>query len=200
MLAAMLVVPGGQAAAQGLTPAPPGPFVIDVRGATIGLPEAFGFYPVLPEGTLVPARGFGIDVGAHVYFGRLGPARLGGGASLIQVRGTTAGSTSASARFIAPQVSFNFGTSEGWSYVSAGVGTAQLEGRFTGDLDTPATQNTGVTMATNVGGGARWFFTSHLAVGFDLRLHSIAARDATTARPGTPRTTVFSASVGLSVK
>jgi hypothetical protein len=188
------------AVAQSVRPAPPGPFVIDVRGATSGLPEAFGFYPTLPEGTLVPARGFGIDVGAHVYFGRLGPGRIGAGANFVQVRGTAV-TTSATARFIAPQVSINFGTSEGWSYISGGVGTAQIEGRVNGDtIDSASTQNTGVTMATNFGGGARWFFTSHVAVGFDIRLHSIAARDATTLLPGTPRTTVFAAAVGLSVK
>jgi hypothetical protein len=197
----LLVVAAVPVTAQNVRPEPPGPFVIDVRGATAGLPQAFGFYPPLPQETLVPARGFGVDVGAHVYIWRLGPARVGAGANLFQIRGTTDVGTSATARLIAPQISFNFGTSEGWSYVSGGVGTAQIEGRFSGGtLEEASAQDTGVTMAMNLGAGARWFFMPRLAVGFDLRLHRISPRDATTARPGTPGTMVFSASAGLSVK
>jgi hypothetical protein len=197
---ALLTCGRGNAAAQGVRPAPPGPYVIDVRGATMGLPQAFGFYPALPDETLVPARGFGIDVGAHIYVARLGPSRVGVGANLIQVRGSTPG-ISASARLIAPQVSFNFGTSEGWSYLSGGVGTAEIEGTYGGSvLDAETTRDSGITMATNFGGGARWFFTPRLAVGFDLRLHRVSAREATEARPGTPGTMVVAAAVGLSVK
>lgn len=195
-----LVCHSTPATAQGIRSAPPGPFVIDVRGATMGLPQAFGFYPALPDETLVPARGFGIDVGVHVYVAELGPSRVGVGVNLVQVRGETAG-VSASARMIAPQVSFNFGTSEGWSYISGGVGTGQIEGTYGGNtLDAEASRSSGITLATNVGGGARWFFTPRLAVGFDLRLHRLAMREATTDRPGTPGSMVFAASVGLSVK
>jgi hypothetical protein len=40
---------------------------LDVRGATSGIPAAPGLYPSLGSTFTVPARGFGFDVGAHVY-------------------------------------------------------------------------------------------------------------------------------------
>jgi hypothetical protein len=54
----------------------------------------------------------------------------------------------------------------------------------------------GRAAAVNYGGGARWFIREHITVGFDLRLHRIAA-------VGTQPTTyvfVFALSVGLSVR
>ena len=75
-----------RAAAQTLAPGPPGPFVIDVRGATSGIPSGPGLYPTLTEEASVPVRGFGADLGGHVYPLRLGPARLGIGVNLIYVR------------------------------------------------------------------------------------------------------------------
>ena len=188
------------AAAQGIDPGPPGPFVIDVRGVSIGTPQAASFYPPLPDPILVPSRGFGAEVGAHVYVFRLGPGRLGFGASVLQARGTAEG-VSVTARVLAPQVSINFGTSDGWSYISGGAGVAALRGRLhdaggSGD----ASRTSGTLSAINVGGGARWFFTRHVAIGFDLRLHRIGAAAASASDPGTPATFLGSASVGFSVK
>ena len=177
------VLLGSQTGAQSLTPGPPGPFVIDLRGSTSGIPTSIGLYPTIPEGGSVPARGFGYDVGGHVYLFNLGPARLGLGINVIGVRGTAPDAT-ATMNILAPQLSFNFGSSEGWSYLSAGAGTARVKAGETAS-----------SSAINAGGGARWFIRRHIAVGFDLRWHKIAADGETM-----NASTMFAASVGFSVK
>jgi hypothetical protein len=178
------VLLGSRAGAQSLTPGPPGPiFVVDVRGSTSGIPTSIGLYPTVPDGGSVPARGFGYDVGGHVYLFNLGSARLGLGVNVIGVRGTATDAT-ATLEILAPQLSFNFGTSDGWSYLSLGAGNARVKG-----------EETGSSSAINAGGGARWFITRHLALGFDVRLHKIAADGETM-----DASTVLSASVGFSVK
>jgi hypothetical protein len=172
-----------QAGAQSLTPGPPGPFVIDLRGSTSGIPTSIGLYPTIPEGGSVPSRGFGYDVGGHVYLFSLGPARLGLGINVVGVRGTATDAT-ATLNILAPQLSFNFGSSEGWSYLSAGAGTARVKAGETAS-----------SSAINAGGGARWFIRRHIAVGFDLRWHKIAADGETM-----NASTLFAAAVGFSVK
>lgn len=196
LVATGLAVTGADAAAQSVRPGPPGPFAIDVRGVTAALPQAFGFYPDLPLETLVPARGFGIEAGGNVYFGRLGPARMGAGASVFVVRGTS-DSAVATLRMLSPQFSLNFGTSRGWSYVSGGVGLADVRGRY---KPADATRRSTAMTVLNVGGGARWFVSAHVAFTFDVRLHRLATQEASPGRPGTPATLLASAAVGLSFK
>src|SRR6185436_6229797 len=122
---------------------PPGPYVIDVRGSMSGTPGGDAFYPPVPENTLAPQRGFGFGAGAHLYPFSLGISRVGVGIDLTRARGsarspattsTASGSTttivgsaagvgaSMTVTTVAPQLSFNFGTHDGWSYLSAGVG------------------------------------------------------------------------------
>jgi hypothetical protein len=178
------VLLGSRVDAQSLTPGRPGPiFVLDLRGATSAIPTSIGLYPNVPDGGSVPSRGFGFDAGGHVYVFNLGPARLGLGINVIGVRGTAVDAT-ATFSLIAPQLSFNFGSSDGWSYLSLGAGTARVRA-----------EETGSSSAINAGGGARWFIKRHLAVGFDVRLHMIAADGDTMGS-----STVFSTSVGFSVK
>ena len=169
------------AAAQSLTPGPPGPWVIDARGATSGVPTSTALYPTLGPTHVVPSRGFGFDVGAHVYPFGLGPARVGFGANLLQVRGTSADAV-ITTRLITPQLSFNFGTSNGWSYLSAGMGPAQIQ------ADRSVT-----VQSINAGGGARWFMNNHLAIAFDIRMHRLSPAS------DLPRTTLVSASVGVAL-
>jgi hypothetical protein len=215
------------AAAQSSPPTTPGPYVIDIRAPMSGLPSTSGFHPVLPANTLVPKRGFGLGVGGHVYVARLGVSRVGVGVDVLGVRGTavtpatpstsatsTSTSSSSGASFstagqidvamtmtaVAPQVSFNFGTREGWSYLSGGYGVAQIRTEATGEQESPLTGRTtlvrddGRRASINYGGGARWFIRDRVAVGFDLRFHRIAA-------VGTrPVAKLVVASVGLSVR
>jgi hypothetical protein len=184
----VLVLAPARVAAQGQDPV--GGYVLDLRGATSGLPTDTSFFPGIPLETIVPARGFGFDVGAHVYLFRLGPSRVGVGANYVRVRGTAPG-VIANASTLAPQVSFNFGTSNGWSYLSGGLGRAWVTTQFDDEEGDPLTAESSSLGATNYGGGARWFLARRVAVGFDARFHRIS---------GPPKTSLFTASVGFSLR
>lgn len=190
--------------AAGQTASAPGPWVVDVRGATSGVPTDLSFYPA-QSAAFVPSRGFGVDLGGHVYLLTLGPARVGVGANVVMIRSTAtepapAGETSPQQRLslnlrtIAPQLSFNFGSREGWSYLSAGVGVASITTRSEGT--TTGAQKSGQLRSVNVGGGARWFLTPRVAFGFDVRAHKIAAD----ANGPTPPVTAVAVSAGLSLR
>jgi hypothetical protein len=187
VLVVVLVLAAAPAAAQGQGPV--AGYVFDLRGATSGLPKETAFFPPFSVETVVPSRGFGFDVGGHVYLFRLGPSRVGVGANYVRVRGTAPGIV-AETSTIAPQISFNFGSANGWSYLSAGVGRAWVTTSVEGESGA-LTSDSGGLSATNYGGGARWFLARRLAVGFDARFHRIA---------GPPKTALFSASVGFSVR
>jgi hypothetical protein len=193
--------------AQGV-PAPPGPYVIDVHGVSSGLPQGAVFLPPVAAETSVPSRGNGFDVGGHVYFGRFRGARLGFGANFMSVRGKAVparatSTTTASAatgppavqvtlRTIAPQVSLNFGTVDGWSYLSAGAGITGLNARTLDFVE--ASRDSGGVMTINAGGGARWFVKRRLAVGFDARLHRLRETDTMSG------SMLFSISAGISLR
>ena len=173
------------AMAQSLTPGPPGPFVFDIRGVTGGIPGSETLFSGLPAGSSVPTRGFGGNAGGHVYAFRIGPARLGVGIDVSFARGS---SDDASATFVAvdPQVSFNFGTSDGWSYLSAGVGAARVSADPVNLSDT--------VRSLNWGGGARWFLGPHLGIGFDVRIHHLAQSEVL------PKSMAVSAGAGFALK
>jgi len=195
-----LVLATGAAGAQ--TPGPadqPGPWVLDLRGTTVSLPSDADFLPALPSGSVVPGRGFGIDGGARWYWRRLGPSRLGLGLDATWARGTAPGTATLprvveTFTRVAPDLSFNFGQRNGWSYLSLGAGVARIaaSASLAGRDLTPT--STGTVLTLHAGGGARWFTRERLAVGFDVRLHSL--------QPGesTPPTMRFAASVGISLR
>jgi hypothetical protein len=219
VLAVLLPLP---AAAQ--TDAPPGPYAIDVRATTGSLPQDASFFPPAPTGTPIPTASLGFDVGGHVYFFHLGPARVGLGANLIRVGGEasppapsgsgssppprpTVPSMQTRVRMFTPQLSFNFGSSRGWSYLSAGVGqiavsTTRSEFATGSDSTAPVTpartQETAALQTINVGGGARWFNGEHLAFSFDVRFHK--ARGRTEEGISTVPVTLITASAGISLK
>jgi hypothetical protein len=194
------------------------------------VPEDPAFYPRLDASARIPARGFGLDVGVHVYLVNLGASRLGLGAEVYNVRATTeplaaaatgSGTGTAAAtgqrvqvdlRMITPQVSFNFGSREGWSYLSGGVGTTEVVTKTAGII--AGGRESERLNSWNVGGGARWFLKSHIAFSFDVRMHRIGSGTAgpieetpppltpptTAATTPTPGMTVVSVSAGLSFK
>lgn len=200
---------GGPTPAAAQVVEPPGPFVIDARGAfsTVGRSEDLA----LPRGlqaSELPRRVLGFDVGAHVYPVR-GKVTLGVGASLLRLGGTQTpdadadGSADApvtSGTFtltgIAPQLSLNFGSSRGWSYVGAGMGLSRLTaGRAEGTLESSPQ-----LLTLNMGGGARWFISEHAAFGFDLRLYRVGAKELSSDYIGNPTVSLFVVSAGLSFK
>ena len=206
------------ATAQVGEPGPVGPYVVDVRGALGGLPSGPGFFPAVPEATAIPTRGFGVELGGHVYLLGFGPARIGIGASVVRTRGTARSNmtqdlsedmsdppvalpdTVTNFTTVAPQLSLNFGSGNGWSYLSAGLGRGRVQTAATSaDLD-DLDRDSGWVQAINYGAGARWFLTRRLAFGLDVRIHRLASGQPTTTADGTPRVTMSSVAVGISVR
>jgi hypothetical protein len=187
LLAFLLVAlaPGARAAAQSLNPGPPGPFVFDIRGATSGLPSTVAFVPDPETTATIPTRGFGGSAGVHVYAFQLGPARLGAGVDVVYARGTTVDAIS-TLTSLDPQLSLNFGTADGWSYVSAGVGITRV------NVDPVDVSES--LRSINWGGGARWFLGPRFGVGFDVRIRHLAAGDVL------PKTMSVAVAVGMSLK
>jgi hypothetical protein len=192
------LVSSAPAAAQ--TVSRPGPWVIDVRGVTSPIPGEAAFYPPLDATALIPGRGFGLDIGGHVYLFNIGASRLGIGLNVVNLRATTkpppaatgtsttpaveGQSVAVDLRSVAPQISFNFGSRDGWSYLSVGAGTVGVIAKTSGIA--AARRESDRLNALNVGGGARWFLKSHLAFGFDVRMHRIAAGSAGTVEQDVP--------------
>ena len=208
---------------QTATPDRPGPWVVDLRGATVSLPQDAAFFPDIPSSTAVPSRGYGLDVGAHIYVLQLGPARLGIGGMLLRARGTaspgepdedeepsptglaTTPDVAALLTTAGPQISMNFGSRAGWSYLSAGIGRARMSTRASRFVDEDDEDDVtaaqliehGSRSSLNFGGGARWFTRERLAVSFDVRFHIIGAGGE---EPATPGSTLLAASVGVSLR
>jgi len=156
----------------------------------------------------LPARGLGVSAGVHVYPFRLGRVTLGLGGELLLSRGSHtlkpaqgggAQGPTVKTQFsvISPQVSLNFGSRRGWSYVSGGIGRAS----FTTKRDSaPVADAPASPRAINYGGGARWFAKEHLAFTFDLRFYRIDPQEATTGRPAYGGRRIMVLSAGISVK
>ena len=198
-LAVAVALMSGPVSAQGRDPV--GGFVGDLRVHTVSLPSSAGWTPpALPATTLVPSRGFGGEVGAHVIFGPGRHRRLGLGASGLFGQGRTTGTNGAPTvttrlTLIAPHVSANFGHRLGWSYLSGGAGVAKVSSEAAGGTADPG----GFGTVFHYGGGARWFLNERLAVTFDLRFWALTPRAATGERPRAAANTriVFGAGVSL---
>lgn len=185
---------------------PPGPFVVDARAAmpSFSTADALGA-PLALRSDQLPSRGLGFEVGAHVYPLRGRRVTLGLGASLVRARGGRAPGEEAlpteptiESRFsaFAPQLSLNFGTGRGWSYISGGMAWTR---RSTGDV--ARTVPEGVTLTgLHYGGGARWFISRHVAFSFDLRFFRLPAQVADRTVPDQPGYTLFLGAAGLSFK
>jgi hypothetical protein len=188
---------------------PIGRFAADLRAALPRYPGDEATEDVLGVGEDdLPGRGFGISASVNVYPFRMGKVTLGLGGELLISRGrdtvppaTEGGPEGPTVvtRFsvISPQISLNFGSRRGFSYVSGGIGRA----RFTTELESsPVGEATGNPRAINYGGGARWFAKEHLAFTFDLRWYRIDAQDASLNRPAYTGRRIMVASAGISVK
>ena len=194
-----------------------GPFVADLRVVSSGLPAEQGWTPLVPADTVVPSRGLGFEIGAHVNVLRRRSIALGVGATWLVARGSTTppelpeGTALASPTVpsvntrvtaFAPQLSLNFGHSLGWSYLSAGLGRARVESDATlaGGSTTFTPSDSDWVKTLNYGGGARWFLNDHVGVGFDLRWHKTGLVPAREGHPGAGRASLLVAGVGMVVK
>jgi hypothetical protein len=193
-------------------------FAVDLHAATIGLPQAEGWVPVVPVDTQLPGRNWGVGAGATVYPLRLGFVTFGIGASVITAKSssesltiTTGTGAAATSRVtpivrtgitnVSPQLSVNFGRRRGWSYLSAGLGRSKVTSRSDAVDTTP-----GVTMpdawnqAINFGGGARWFMKPRLGAGFDVRFVKLGSRSPSATLPAAKRTQLWNISAGISIQ
>jgi hypothetical protein len=198
-------------AAQDIPPEnlPIGRYVADAR---IALPK-FKQDPSIATGIGVttlnlPTRAFGFVVGAHWYPARLGIVTFGIGGEIVTARRghtlntgteTTPVNVTVNSRFsaISPQISFNVGSRDGWSYISGGIGSST----FTAErMDKPLPDQESRSKTINYGGGARWFAKKHLAVSMDLRFYAVNPQLATATRPGFPRMTLVAFSFGAAIR
>lgn len=156
----------------------------------------------------LPTRGFGYVLGAHWYPLRLGILTLGIGGEITKAGSDKTKNTGSEASpvnvtvktsfsAVSPQVSFNFGARDGWSYISGGIGRSNLT---TERADHPLPPPENGIKTINYGGGARWFFKKHLAVNFDIRFYAVNPQLATATRPGYGRMTIMAWVGGISVR
>jgi len=207
LVAAVVVLRGPAASAQ--DPPPPLPRVVF---------DLHGLVPVFPNDanqlagsrgltvTELPGAGLGIRAGAHVYVLKYKVITLGLGGEVMLGKsggtpaGVSAGLVAVDERLLtmAPQVSFNFGSGHGWSYLSGGMGRSRWSLHPSGAAGTAADIESLPTV--NYGGGARWFAKAHLAFSLDVRIYEIQPGTPVSGRPGSPRTRLFTVGAGLSLK
>jgi hypothetical protein len=210
----LVVLMAGRTSAQDapevtMTRRPIGPVVADARAA---FPK-FSQDPSLAAGIGVtpqnlPTRTVGFVGGVHWYPARFGLITLGLGGELMfagsdktldpATEGADPGPT-VNTRFsaVSPQVSFNFGSRDGWSYISGGLGWS----RYTVErADAPFADSAPRTSTVNYGGGARWFSKRHVGVSLDLRFYAVNAQPATATRPSYPRLTMMVINGGVAFK
>lgn len=188
---------------------PIGRFVVDARGA----------FPVFPHESAVsdprgltkaelPGWGIGFDVGAHVYPLRWKAITFGAGASVLWTRRTRSQGlvdgtkepkgpdVTTKLTAFSPQLSFNFGKRNGYSYLSGGLGTSNLA-----IWNAANTAEPGEGIKTiNYGGGGRWFTNDHMAFTFDIRFYAINPQLPTENTAGHPRLTLAVFTAGVSFR
>jgi len=203
----VLLVPASPADAQPTTGPIPA-FVVDARGSLARFKQDQAVAGPLQVGAeTLPTRGLGVTVGGPLYVLHSRRITIGVGGEVIRAgdsrtadsEDSTTPAPTVSTRMgaFAPQISFNFGRDEGWSYISGGLGTARLT---TERDDVPVAATPGRTRMLNYGGGARWFNTPHLAFTFDLRFYAISPRVATATVPAYPRAKFMVLSGGVAFK
>jgi hypothetical protein len=202
-----LFLPVADAAAQPTT-GPIPRFVVDARGSLARFKQDTAVASALQvDSTNLPTFGLGVTVGGHVHVLRAKKITIGLGAEMVLARdssmvnveeGAAEGPTvTTKLSGFAPQISFNFGRDEGWSYISGGLGTARMT---TERSDVTVTGTPSRTQMLNYGGGARFFNRPHLAFTFDIRFYAISPRDATTTVPAYPRAKFMVLSAGVAFK
>jgi len=185
-----------------------GPFVVDLHATVPRFPQdpqlADSRDMMLAE---LPGSGLGVLVGVHVYplrwravtFGLGGEFAIGRARQTPTAAQATLRPATERLTTITPQLSFNFGTGNGWSYISGGLGrstwavTPQGQEGFAADSEQLKT--------ISYGGGARWFMKTHLAFSFDARFYAINPGTPFVAGVlGSPRTTMIVIGAGVSVR
>lgn len=198
-------------------PEPVGPFAADARVAIPRFTQDVGVASAIGVDSLtMPTRGLGLVFGAHWYPVHMGRLTIGLGGELLTSRASrtpdvddvdddeaegappvAAPTVNAQFSSISPQVSLNFGSNRGWSYLTGGLGWA---GFTIEPEDAPVADADSRPRVLNYGGGARWFAKEHLAFTLDLRFYAISAQAAATGRPAYPSDTMMVFSGGVAFK
>ena len=188
-------------------PPPPIPrFVVDLHGTVTTFPSdpelalSRGLDPLE-----LPGAGLGADLAVHVYPFKYRAVTFGFGGRLTRSRAHRSQTEESGLRpvterftYLGPQLSFNFGTGTGWSYLSGGIAASKWSVVPDG---APAQPPDGERLQTiDYGGGARWFAKPHLAFSFDLRFYAINPSSPTLVLPAGPRTTLMVFGAGISIK
>lgn len=190
-------------------PPPIGPFVLDVHG---NVPRMGTESQLAPSRGLVedqlPGTGLGVDAAVHLYPIRWRAVTFGVGGRLLAARARSGAATSidglalsgVTEHFVAggPELSFNFGTGNGWSYISGGVGLATWS--VVADGQSPIEADVERLRMLHYGAGARWFMKRHLAFSVDVRFFQNDPGAAHGDLPGTPRSSTMVMGAGISVK
>ena len=184
-----------------------GPFVLDLHATVPRFPDD----PLLADSrglalAELPGSGLGAQVSVQIYplrwravtFGVGGEVTRGGAGETPAAGVTSIRATEERFTSIAPQISLNFGTGNGWSYLSGGIGSSVWS--LIPDGQEASSSDTARVKTINYGGGARWFMKRHVGFSVDVRLYAINPGAPTVALPGSPRTTLMVIGAGVSVK
>ena len=191
--------------------------VVDLRGFY----AALGQDPVTAGDLLVtpgdlPSRGLGAAGGVQLYPLRGRTISLGIGAEAILARGRNLPTVEEddepdeggevveslppiNQRLIgwSGNLSLNFGSRNGWSYVTAGMGPMRF-GTFAGNQSPPRPAPSKMTI--NYGGGARWFAWRHIAFAVDVRFYQTRPESPTQFYAGRARSSLRILSAGISIR
>jgi hypothetical protein len=182
--------------------------VLDVQGAVPRFPhdKPLADSRGLTE-TELPGGGLGGQLGAHVYLFKFKAITVGVGGQVLVTRArqmpseavqTQLKAVTEKFRSLGAQLSLNFGTGAGWSYLSGGIGRSNWS--IVPEGNAPLDVDENVLKTINYGGGARWFVKTHLAFSFDVRLHAINPGTPSAGYPASPRTTFMVIGAGISLK
>ena len=184
-----------------------GPIALDLHGTVPRLPQndalAASRGISLSE---LPGTGLGAQAAVHLYFFRWRAMTVGIGGEAAVARATRTPPTAATGvrrvtgqfRTLGSQLSLNFGSGDGWSYLSGGIGRSNWS-IIAGDRR-PLPADDEPLKTVNYGGGARWFVRRHLAFSFDVRFYAVNPGTPSQGFPPSPRITFMSAGAGISLK
>ena len=154
----------------------------------------------------LPTRGLGGVFGAHVYPLRRTSLALGLGGEFMFARGSNQPVNDAGRPVGDPVgrrlqsfsvlASLNFGHRDGFSYLTGGMGPLLYQTH----IGEPPPDEAPRKATMNMGGGARWFFSRHLAFGFDVRFYLTRPEAISGTIPGRARQRLLVLSAGLSIR